>query len=139
MKSKKIIWGTVLVIATAIFIFCCYLLLSQGSSDGGNTKKYLTETTSRRVKNSKEYADSHNINWKKLKKDNSDIYSWIYIPNTKVDYPVVQPTTDNDDFYLNHNIQKKSEFAGAIYSEMQNATDYSITVNTLILHLLVLL
>ena len=116
MKSKKIIWGTVLVIATAIFIICCYLLLSQGGSDGGNTKKYLTETTSRRVKNSKEYADSHNINWKKLKKDNSDIYSWIYIPNTKVDYPVVQPTTDNDDFYLNHNIQKKSEFSVEFYS-----------------------
>ena len=134
MKSKKIIWGTVLVIATAIFIICCYLLLSQGSSDGGNTKKYLTETTSRHVKNSKEYADSHNINWKKLKKDNSDIYSWIYIPNTKVDYPVVQPTTDNDDFYLNHNIQKKSEFAGAIYSEMQNATDYSDPVTVLYGH-----
>ena len=134
MKNKKIIWGTVLVIATAIFIFCCYLLLSQESSDGGNTKKYLTETTSRHVKNSKEYADSHNINWKKLKKDNSDIYSWIYIPNTKVDYPVVQPTTDNDDFYLNHNIQKKSEFAGAIYSEMQNSTDYSDPVTVLYGH-----
>ena len=34
---------------------------------------------------------------------NKDIYAWIYVPDTQVDYPVLQQPTDNTH-YINYNI-----------------------------------
>lgn len=58
------------------------------------------------------------------KQKHPDIYAWISIPNTNVNYPIVQHPTD-DSFYLDHNSEKKYTKAGAIYSEMQNSKDFS--------------
>ncbi len=65
-----------------------------------------------------------NVNFTELWKINTDIYAWIKIPNTNVDYPVLQ--TDGDDaFYLEHNYKKQYEFAGSIYSEKLNSKDFN--------------
>ena len=64
------------------------------------------------------------VNFTELWKTNTDIYAWITIPNTNVDYPILQ--TDGDDsFYLNHNYKKQYEFAGSIYTEKLNSKDFS--------------
>jgi sortase B len=42
-----------------------------------------------------------------LKKRNDDIYGWIEIPNTQVNYPIVQSWEEDDSFYLDHNIDKQ--------------------------------
>ncbi len=34
---------------------------------------------------------------------NADIYAWIYIPDTRIDYPVLQHPSD-DTYYLNYNL-----------------------------------
>lgn len=53
-----------------------------------------------------------------------DIYAWIYIPNTHIDYPVFQHTTDNS-YYLEHNIDGSEGYPGCIYTENYNAKDFS--------------
>ena len=45
---------------------------------------------------------------------NSDIYAWIYIPDTKIDYPVLQHPTDNL-YYLNHNLDGSSGYQGCLF------------------------
>ena len=66
-----------------------------------------------------------NLDWEALKKENSDIYAWIYIPNTQVDYPIVQHATD-DDYYLRHNLDGSSGYPGAIYSQKDyNSKDFT--------------
>lgn len=65
------------------------------------------------------------VNFKKLKKKNSDIYAWIKIPGTKVDYAVLQSYSGDDNFYLDHGEDKKQSAYGAIYSQRKNATDFS--------------
>ncbi len=55
---------------------------------------------------------------------NADIYAWIYIPDTVIDYPVLQHATD-DTYYLNYNIDGSKGYPGCIYSEMANAKDFS--------------
>lgn len=133
MNQKKLIWGTTFILALVICIICAYKIISYISSDGGNVNQYRENTSTDSFFTG--YADNHDINWKKLKKENPDIYSWIYIPNTNVDYPVVQASKNtSDNFYLNHNIYKKSEFAGAIYSEKHNPKDYSDPVTILYGH-----
>ena len=66
-----------------------------------------------------------NIDFDKLHKEVSeDIYAWIYIPNTHIDYPVFQHPTDNS-YYLEHNIDGSEGYPGCIYTENYNAKDFS--------------
>lgn len=64
------------------------------------------------------------IDWDKLKEFNPDIYAWIYIPNTRVDYPVLQSETDNS-YYLKHNIDGSKGYPGCIYTENYNSKDFN--------------
>ena len=65
------------------------------------------------------------IDFEELKKINDDIYAYIKIPGTVIDYPVVQATYEDDDFYLNHDLNKKYKFAGSIYSEKKNSRSFN--------------
>lgn len=40
---------------------------------------------------------------------NPEVYAWITIPETNVNYPVLQSSED-DNFYLNHNVYKNYSF-----------------------------
>ncbi len=66
-----------------------------------------------------------NIDFDAMHKEISeDIYAWIYIPNTHIDYPVFQHPTDNS-YYLEHNIDGSEGYPGCIYTENYNAKDFS--------------
>ena len=56
--------------------------------------------------------------------ENADIYAWIYIPGTNVDYPVLQHAS-NDTFYLDHDLQGKKAACGSIYTEKANSKDFN--------------
>ncbi len=90
---------------------------SDGSSGGSSPAK-------------KTNSVNHGVNFTELQKINEDIYAWIYIPNTNVDYPILQ-TSGDDAFYLSHNYKKEYEFAGSIYTEKLNKKDFS-DPNTLV-------
>lgn len=52
-----------------------------------------------------------------------DIYAWIYIPDTNIDYPVFQHPTDNA-YYLEHNVDGSEGYPGCIYTENYNSKDF---------------
>lgn len=56
-----------------------------------------------------------------LQKQNPDIYAWIQVPNTKVDYPVLQ--SEEDNYYLSRDINKQDSKPGSIYSNACNGKD----------------
>lgn len=64
------------------------------------------------------------IDFQKLQKTNKDIYAWITIPGTKIDYPVLQHGFD-DGFYLSHTADGEYGAVGSIYTERQTAKDFS--------------
>lgn len=72
-----------------------------------------------------------NLNWDELYKTNEHIYAWIYIPNTNVDYPILQHPTD-DTFYLNRNLDGSWGYPGCIYSEHRYNTKTWTDFNTLL-------
>ncbi len=46
---------------------------------------------------------------------NPDVYAWLTIPGTNINYPVCQST--NDVYYLTHNVDKRLDANGALYTE----------------------
>lgn len=55
---------------------------------------------------------------------NAHIYAWISIPGTRIDYPMLQHPSDNTH-YLNHNLDGSRGYPGCIYTEKENAADFS--------------
>ena len=105
---KKII-NVVLILA---IIFSLYKVITKAVDykESKNTYEKIQE-----VKN--------NINnfSEELIKINEDYKMWIEIPNTNIDYPVVQGK--DNDFYLNHGFNKKKSSSGAIFMDYKNNID----------------
>lgn len=64
------------------------------------------------------------IDFESLTAEYPDIYAWIYIPGTNVNYPILQREGDNS-YYLNHTYEGKRRSEGAIYTEDYNTKDFS--------------
>ena len=64
---------------------------------------------------------------------NPDIYAWIYIPDSMIDYPVLQHPTDNTH-YLDYNLDGSKGYPGCIYTENYNKKDFSDPVTVLYGH-----
>lgn len=75
------------------------------------------------------------IDWKKYQDENSDVYAWIYIPGTTVDYPILMSAKDADThFYLTHDIDGNSSIFGSVYAENFQEKDFSDPVTVLYGH-----
>lgn len=71
------------------------------------------------------FADMENpVDFQKLAGINPDIYAWIRIPDTNIDYPIAQRAGD-DTFYLKHDMYQEPRFAGCIYTEDCNSKDFT--------------
>lgn len=54
--------------------------------------------------------------YKKLYEENSDLYGWIKIEDTIIDYPVMHtPELEDTNFYINKNWKKEESELGSIY------------------------
>lgn len=84
-------------------------------------------------KTEKAPEDWTGLSFDELMEKNSDIYAWLYIPGTNVDYPVCRSDMD-DNYYLDHNIYKQYQFSGTIYSQSMNARDFNDRVTVLYGH-----
>lgn len=128
MVKKRI---RTILLAACFLVFCSSgLLLSfMLLSDGGDVETFRVESESDRE------GMRNPIDFEKLQEINPDIYAWIYVPGTRIDYPVASVQGDEDeDYYLNHNFRRAYEFAGTIYSHKENARDFSDPVTILYGH-----
>lgn len=134
--SKKTVFKIIFFISLIIFILCAIWLIRLLKPQVNDYSKYDNDVSHTRNPESENAGLPDNPkDFKKLQKDNPDVYAWIYIPDTNVDYPVVQSSADkDDDFYLNHNIHKNYEFAGMIYSHRLNSKDFHDPVTVLYGH-----
>ena len=68
-------------------------------------------------------SESPRVDFAKLKSENGDIFAWISVPGTRIDYPVCQSLDGDDSFYITHNALKEEDPKGAIYTESANLTN----------------
>ena len=75
----------------------------------------LYETYKPTAKNSLSFAE--------LQKINSEVFGWLTVENTHIDYPLVQ-AQDNAK-YVNTDVKGKSSLAGSIFLDCNNKKDFS--------------
>ncbi len=73
------------------------------------------------------------IDFEALWEQNEDVYAWIEVPGTIVDYPILQHPTD-DAYYLDHTIDHAAGLPGSIYTESVNAKDFSDAITVIYGH-----
>ena len=64
------------------------------------------------------------VKFEELQAVNPDIYAWITVPGTVIDYPILQHASDNS-YYLMHNIDGSYGYPGCIYTENMNSKDFT--------------
>lgn len=74
------------------------------------------------------------VDFEALQKINPDVYAWIQIPGTNIDYPILQSATEADDYYLNTTIDGKTGYPGSIYTEKYNSTSFTDPVTVVYGH-----
>ena len=63
----------------------------------------------------------NDINFTELSRVNSDVVAWLIVDSTNINYPIVK--TGDNDFYLNHNINKIKDSNGWTFMDYRNSTN----------------
>ncbi|WP_461811125.1 sortase domain-containing protein, partial [Faecalimonas sp.] len=119
-KDKVFFWICIVICILSItYIVYYYLKKTDSHKDYAKVKKQVIKEEKPEKK-----KEEIPIDFAKLKNVNSDIYGWIQVPDTNIDYPILQNET-NDAFYLDHAFDKKYDVFGAIFTERINAKDFT--------------
>lgn len=94
-----------------------YTILEETNS---SVETYQNESLNPGAMNS---IDIRTIDFEALQLRNPDVYAWIEVPGTNVDYPILQHETDNS-YYLTHTIDHEKTISASIYTENYNAKDF---------------
>nr|WP_306299871.1 MULTISPECIES: class B sortase [unclassified Streptococcus] len=62
-----------------------------------------------------------------------DVYAWVRIDGTRIDYPIVQHPTD-DSYYLSHDLDGAETYYGAIFTELVNTKSFDDPVTIIYGH-----
>lgn len=86
-------------------------------------KKSVEKSTGSSQVKEKKLTAPINVDFKTLKKKNSQILAWIYIEALDISYPVVQG--EDNDYYLHRTIEGNYNFAGSIFMDWENTPDFN--------------
>ncbi|MCR5230492.1 MAG: class B sortase [Solobacterium sp.] len=89
---------------------------------GGSVYAGLAETAHSET-DSPGVQDSAGIDFAGLAEINPDIIGWITMPDTVIDYPVVQGR--DNDYYLDHLFDKTENRSGCVFVNSENSPDFS--------------
>ena len=119
---KKVIRYILLTVCVCVFCYSAYNLINiylnykKIDDDYGELAKTYTEE--------KEEKESYlQINWDELLQRNKDVKAWIQIPDTNVNYPVLQGETN--DTYIHSDIDHKKLNAGSIFVASENEDPFN--------------
>ena len=90
------------------------------SDDGGESSSNEIQDNDDLVE-SEENNKTINTNEEELKSINSNYEMWIQIPNTEINYPIVQ--AEDNEYYLKHNFKNESNMSGTIFVDYRNNID----------------
>lgn len=116
-KKKLIVFGLDLLFL-GLLIFSSIKIITYLLNNKENRKiKKITENAIK----INEQDNSYTVDFKELKLLNSDTVAYLKINNTNINYVVVKGK--DNDYYLNHNFDKKYNVSGWIFADYKNRFD----------------
>lgn len=124
---KKVIKIILLIICSCIFIYSAYNIYKYLADESANKKlndglieKAIIETQNNNdeQKKSDEVVLPITVDFSILKQENEDIVGWIYLEDTKLNYPVVQ--SEDNNYYLRRLINGNYNIAGTLFMDYRN-------------------
>ena len=124
---KKILYYllSIVLILTSLYSAIQIFNILQENNEERKQNDYLIEIAKKEDKSEPKEEKNENqveIDFEALKKVNDEIIAWIKIPDTTIDYAIVQGT--DNDFYLHYNARKEENYAGAVFVDCQNANPF---------------
>jgi len=128
MKRWGVIGGLLLVIGCILFGVILYLRANPRETAESRVQAAVLERTevtrapeastapARAPETSAAPAYVSPVDFEDLWEMNPDVYAWLYIPGTEINYPILQREGD-DGFYLKHDSQGNSSKTGAVFTE----------------------
>lgn len=66
------------------------------------------------------------VSIEELQQTNEDIYAYIYVPGTEIDYPILQSESKGENYYINYTVNNYYSWTGAIYTQFTyNKKDFT--------------
>lgn len=129
MRIIKKIRTLLLLLCITVFAYSAYQLISYFYEGYKNEKDYQEirevydfEKISKAEEDGREdLEDSATLrreSFAALRKINDDVVAWIHVPNTDIDYPVVQG--EDNSYYLDHTVEGSTSRVGAIFMDYRN-------------------
>ncbi len=128
VKISNRIYNTIIILAILVALACGGLLI-KSKIDENKTNEITQDIRNKAYVDSTDVKNTNvkkniPIDFKALDEANPDIYAWITIDGTEIDYPIVQ-SADSNDYYLDHAVDGSESSAGAIFTEDYTAKDFS--------------
>ena len=128
MSKKKNIWKIVYVLLVAACLVCIGVLLACLQKEEQQEVAIEEQQVQVQEQFVEEEADLElaelPIDFEGLQKINPEIYAWLEVPDTNINYPVLQHEGEDQGYYLNRDIYGEVNQAGSIYTEDYNNKDF---------------
>ncbi|MBQ6546711.1 MAG: class B sortase [Bacilli bacterium] len=115
-KANKIIYILTIIICIPL-IYISAIKITNWYSDINDNNNIKEETNKSIIIKKQEFI----VDFKKLKKQNTDTVAYLKVNNTNIDYVVVKGK--DNDYYLTHNFNKDYNIAGWVFATYQNKLD----------------
>ena len=141
-KKRKSPWRIVFWVSLVVFLVAIgalayigwgYLSSDQGYKQVANESFVVADSTKEDVVEEKglSLADLE-VDWDHLRSVNPDIVAWVYMPGTRINYPVVQGKDNEEYLWVDFNL--KSSRNGSIFLDAGNNAAFTDMNNVLYGH-----
>lgn len=119
-KNSRVIYNIIIAICLIVIAFSLYKIINWVIENNKNKSilediQAVAQITHEDVIINNRHIEKASYSFTELLQKNPQTIGWVHVPNSNIDYPVVQ-TTDND-FYLTHSFDKSTNSAGWVFAD----------------------
>lgn len=129
MKEKKRVRLVIIVVLLIVAAICMLVAANyfrnelKSKESAKESQKEVEQVEIDITKEEEKPAPEIPIDFASLQQKNPEVYAWINVAGTRIDYPILQ--TEDDEYYLNHTWLGEEAIAGSIYTQKYNSKDFS--------------
>lgn len=126
--SKKTMWKVLYGLLIVLCILCVVGIMLYLKKDEEEQELIVEQQEEIQTQYVQEEAEIEKaelpIDFESLQSINQEVYAWIEVPGTNINYPILQHEGDQS-YYLTRDMYGEEMIAGSIYTEVYNSRDFT--------------